>query len=113
MGESILNYSTAKSISDDYGTPLYVYDETRLREQAKAALAFPAPFGLTVRYAMKAISNRAILKLFDEEGLHFDASSGYEADRLLLAGIAASKITKRLRAEAQTEGITVLNTQGV
>ncbi len=93
MAESILNYSTAKSISDTYGTPLYVYDETRLREQAKAALAFPAAFGLTVRYAMKAISTRAILKLFDTEGLHFDASSGYEADRLLLAGIAASKIT--------------------
>jgi diaminopimelate decarboxylase len=93
MADPILSFETARSIADSFGTPVYVYDETRLREQARSALAFPAPFGLTVRYAMKAISTRAILRIFEEEGLHFDASSGFEVERLLLAGIAPERIS--------------------
>lgn len=93
MADSILNFQTARSIASTHGTPVYVYDETRLREQARSALAFPAPSGLTVRYAMKAISTRAILKIFEEEGLHFDASSGFEVERLLLAGIGPERIS--------------------
>ena len=63
-------------------TPLYVYDEARLRAQADAMLAFPAPFGLTVRFALKALPNAAVLRLFLARGLAFDASSGFEARRL-------------------------------
>ena len=58
------------------GTPVYVYDERVLRQQAAAALAFPSANGLTVRYAMKACPNAAILKLFRAAGLQIDASSG-------------------------------------
>lgn len=65
---------TAKKIAAKFETPCYVYDEASLVKQAKAALAFPNAFGLTVRYAMKAASNAAILKLFDKLGLHIDAS---------------------------------------
>lgn len=93
MAESILDYSTASSIASEHGTPVYVYSEAALLNQAQEALAFPAPYGLTVRYAIKALSTRAILKLYDDAGLHFDASSGYEAERLIAAGIDAQKIT--------------------
>lgn len=75
------------------GTPAYVYDEATLRRQAAAALAFPNAFGLTVRYAMKAAPNAAILRLFDRLGLHIDASSGYEVERALRAGIAPDHIS--------------------
>jgi diaminopimelate decarboxylase len=93
MAESFLDYETASMIAAEHGTPVYVYSEACLLKQASETLAFPAPYGLTVRYAMKALSTRAILKLFDREGLHFDASSGYEAERLLMAGVEGSKIT--------------------
>jgi diaminopimelate decarboxylase len=93
MPEQILSYPTANSIAAAHGTPVYVYDEKRLKEQARAALAFPAPYGLTVRYAMKAAPTRAILKMFADEGLHFDASSGYEAERLLAAGVDPERIS--------------------
>ena len=93
MPPPILSYPTANAIASEHGTPVYVYDEARLLAQARSAMAFPAPFGLTVRYAMKAAPTRAILKLFDAEGLHFDASSGHEAERLLEAGIEAVKIS--------------------
>ena len=43
---------TAKKIAAKFETPCYVYDEASLVKQAKAALAFPNAFGLTVRYAM-------------------------------------------------------------
>ena len=93
MPEPILSYATARAIAEAHGTPVYVYDEARLVAQARAAMAFPAPYGLTVRYAMKAAPTRAILKLFEREGLHFDASSGHEAERLILAGIDPARIS--------------------
>lgn len=93
MADSLIDYRTARAIADAHGTPVYVYDERVFRKQAKAMLDFPAPFGLTVRYAIKALSTRAVLRLFEEEGLHFDASSGCEAERLLIAGIQPHKIS--------------------
>lgn len=44
-----------------YGTPIFVYDATLLRQKAEVMLNFSAPFGITVRYAMKANPNRHIL----------------------------------------------------
>ena len=88
-----LAQETVLKIAQRVGTPAYVYDETALRMQAAKALSFPAPFGLTVRYAMKAAPNRAILKLFNDLGLGFDASSGFEVQRLELAGIDLSMVS--------------------
>jgi diaminopimelate decarboxylase len=113
MTDCILNYTTAGAIARQFGTPVYVYDAGRLKAQASAALAFPAPYGLTVRYAMKAAPTRAILKLFNELGLHFDASSGFEVKRLLAAGIDADRIslsTQELPAdfpELVSKGVSV------
>jgi diaminopimelate decarboxylase len=40
-----------------------VYDMATLKDSALKALGFPNAFGLTVRYAMKASPNAAILKV--------------------------------------------------
>ncbi len=88
-----LNFETAKVIADKFGTPCYVYDETTLEKQAKAALAFPNAFGITVRFAMKAASNKNILRLFNKLGLKIDASSAYEVLRARLAEIPAEDIS--------------------
>jgi len=90
---NFLNLQIAKKIVDSYETPLFVYDEDTLRSQAEKTLSFPNPFGLTVRYAMKASPNAAILKIFSSMGLHIDASSGYEVQRAMRAGIPASHIS--------------------
>ena len=50
-------------------------------------------FGLTVRYAMKAAPNAAILQLFDSLGVHVDASSCHEATRAIAAGIRPDHIS--------------------
>jgi diaminopimelate decarboxylase len=106
-----LTPTTARSIASAFETPCFVYDAATLKQQALAALAFPNAYGLTVRYAMKAAPNAAILKLFQQLGLHIDASSGYEAWRALRAGIPGEKIS--LSAQQFPADFTELYEQGV
>ena len=82
-----LNYEIASKIKAKYELPLYVYSEKELRTQAQNALNFPNSYGLTVRFAMKACPNAAILQLFNSMGVNFDASSGYEVQRAIKAGV--------------------------
>mmetsp|Transcript_9207 Transcript_9207/g.27552 ORF Transcript_9207/g.27552 Transcript_9207/m.27552 type:complete len:452 (+) Transcript_9207:104-1459(+) len=88
-----LDEAGTRQIKQEYGTPCYVYDAPTLRQRATEALAFPNAYGVTVRYAMKACPNGAVLKLFDGMGLHFDASSVHEVRRAMAAGVPASKIS--------------------
>ena len=87
-----LSHSEVRRIAQQFGTPVYVYDEARLTQSAQNVLNFPNAFGLTARYAMKALPNGNILRLFDRLGMHFDASSGFEVERAMKAGVAAEKI---------------------
>jgi len=79
-------------VRKNYQTPVYVYSEKELKERAQEFLAFPSAYGHTVRYAMKANPQRNILKIFDAAGLSFDASSDFEALRILAAGVSPDKI---------------------
>jgi len=88
-----LTPAEAAEVRARFGTPAYVYSEAVLRRRAAEALAFPAPFGLKVRFAVKACSNAAILRIFHSMGLGFDASSGFEVRRVIAAGIPASDIS--------------------
>jgi len=88
-----MTHEAALGVREQFGTPVYVYDEATLRGQAEKALAFPNAYGLTVRFAMKACPNAAILQIFDRLGLHIDASSGYEVRRAIAAGVAPERIS--------------------
>lgn len=88
-----LTFEKAQEIRNQFGTPVYVYDEASLRENGKEALKFPNAFGLTVRYAMKASPNASILSRFRGLGIKIDASSGYEVLRALKAGYQPSDIS--------------------
>ena len=79
-------------IAKKYGTPLMVHDEGSYRRYAKETLEIPNSFGLTVRYAMKANSHKAILQIFKEMGIQIDASSYYEVKRAIDAGISPKNI---------------------
>jgi diaminopimelate decarboxylase len=95
MNESpptFLTQTQATEVRERFGTPCYVYDRRTLEAQARAALAFPAPFGFTLRYAMKANPSIGVLTLFRELGLHIDASSDFEVERALRAGFAPQQI---------------------
>ncbi|MBN2068562.1 MAG: diaminopimelate decarboxylase [Opitutales bacterium] len=90
---ALIDRETAQKIAATYGTPVYVYSEAALRRTAEEVLAFPAPYGFKARFAMKAASTAAILRLFHSMGIGIDASSGFEARRALLAGIPPTEIS--------------------
>jgi diaminopimelate decarboxylase len=87
-----LTRQQAAEVRERFGTPCYVYDRAALEAAARRALAFPAPFGLTLRYAMKANPSRGVLALFRDLGLHIDASSDHEVERALRAGFSPPAI---------------------
>ena len=75
-----------------YGSPLYVYNESILRERAKQIRQLVDMPNFEVSYSIKANSNLHILKILKEEGLHADAmsdgeifvleKSGYDKDHI-------------------------------
>ncbi len=82
----------AEEVRKRFGTPCYVYDRALLESAARRALDFPHTSGLTVRYALKANSNHAVLGIFRDLGLHIDASSDPEVERVLRLGFAPERI---------------------
>lgn len=111
MDKFPLTFAEADAIAAEWGTPVYLYDETLIDQFASEALAFPAPYGLTVRYAMKAAPNATLLRIFQTLGLGFDASSGPEVERLLRAGIHPSKIS--LSAQEVPSNLADLVQEGI
>jgi len=101
----VLSRETAAEIRARFGTPCYVYDRARLEAAARRALAFPAPFGYTLRYAMKANPSRGVLAVFRDLGLHVDASSDNEVTRALRAGFppAAIQLTSQMPSRQLAE----------
>lgn len=106
-----LSAEQVRTIQRQFGTPIFVYDQQTLEAQARQALAFPHPYGLTVRYAMKACPTAAIIRLLNRLGLHIDASSGFEAQRALRAGVPAAQI--QITAQQLPEDLEELVDLGV
>jgi diaminopimelate decarboxylase len=88
-----LNMAVASEIRATYGTPVYVYHENTLRDQIECARNFPHAYGLQVRFAIKAFPNAVALKIMNNGGIHFDASSGYEVLRAMKAGVKSEQIS--------------------
>jgi diaminopimelate decarboxylase len=75
-----------ESIAARVGTPFYFYDADILRAALGRLTAMASHPNLVVRYAMKANSARAVLKIVREAGLWIDAVSGNEVLRAARAG---------------------------
>ena len=70
----------ATALADEYGTPLYLYDEATLRNKCKQyreGFSHHYPNSLVI-YACKAFVNRALAQILCEEGLGLDVVSGGE-----------------------------------
>ena len=80
-------------VAEKFGTPLYVYSAGTILDHYTRLDAALAPLDHLICYAVKANSNRAILKLLAEAGAGFDIVSGGELYRVLAAGGDAAKCT--------------------
>src|SRR5881409_3709695 len=80
-------------VAKQLGTPTYVYSAGTVLDHYARLDAALAPLDHLICYAVKANSNRAILKLLAEEGAGFDIVSGGELYRVLAAGGDPAKCT--------------------
>jgi diaminopimelate decarboxylase len=79
--------------AEKFGTPLYIYSAGTVLDHYTRLDAALAPLDHLICYAVKANSNRAILKLLAEAGAGFDIVSGGELFRALKAGADPAKCT--------------------
>ena len=80
-------------VAEKFGTPLYVYSAGTILDHYTRLDAALAPLDHLICYAVKASSNRAILKLLAEVGAGFDIVSGGELYRVRAAGGDPAKCT--------------------
>jgi diaminopimelate decarboxylase len=73
-------------VADQFGTPLYVYSAGTILDHYQRLDRALGDVDHLICYAVKANSNRAILKLLGDAGAGFDIVSGGELFRVLAAG---------------------------
>ncbi len=77
------------SLAEEFGTPLFVYDEDHLRARCREAVE---AWGDGVAYATKAFLCKAMARLAYEEGMSLDVSTGGELHVALAAGVPADRL---------------------
>ncbi len=77
------------ALAEEYGTPLFVYDENHLRSRCRQAVA---AFPDGAAYATKAFMCTAMARLAHEEGMTLDVATGGELHIALAAGIPADRL---------------------
>ncbi len=108
---AFLTEARVREIQKGFETPVFVYDQQTLEENARQALDFPNSHGLTARYAMKALPTGAVVRALNRAGMQVDASSGFEVHRALRAGVPPSHIL--LTAQQLPQDLSALLAQGV
>ncbi len=78
-------------LAERYGTPLYVYSATTIRERARAFQRAFRKADFTLCYSVKANSNLSVLRLLANLECGFDVVSGGELERVLHLGRKAAK----------------------
>ena len=76
-------------LAEEFGTPLFVYDEAHLRARCREAVE---AWGDGVAYATKAFLCVAMARLAHEEGMCLDVSTGGELHVALAAGVPADRL---------------------
>lgn len=79
-------------LAEKYATPLYIYDAGRMQHQYERLCRAFAGLKFQIRYACKALSNVAVLQMFQRWGCGLDTVSIYEVELGLMAGFTPAKI---------------------
>jgi diaminopimelate decarboxylase len=88
-----MNNQDLLNIAREHGSPVYVYDaEVIVGQYERLVSAFAKAKNLRIHYAVKALSNISILKLFKQLGAGLDTVSLQEVELGLAAGVDPKKI---------------------
>ena len=110
-GVMTIGGKSAVEIADEFGTPVYVIDEQRVRENYRNIHgAFSRFIDTKIHYACKANTSLAFLRILEQEGSGIDAVSigevltclkaGFTPDRIMYTGVSVSDA--ELKAVADT-----------
>jgi diaminopimelate decarboxylase len=83
---------SVESLCEEFGTPLYVYDAQTIVDKYTLFKESFSVNSLTVNYAVKALSNPSILRIFKSLGAHLDTVSIQELRIGLHAGFSPEEI---------------------
>lgn len=108
-----LTFDEVREVAATFGTPAFVYDEGTIEGNAEYMSSLPNAFGLMVRFSLKACPSQAIIRIFDQLGLFFDASSVWEVRRALQAGVQPEKILLTAQQAELHDGLIPLVESGV
>ncbi len=92
-------------LADEFGTPLFVYDDDHMRARCREAVT---AFGDGVAYATKAFLCTAMAQLAHEEGMHLDVATGGELHVALHAGVPADRLVMHGNNKSELELQTAL-----
>jgi len=93
-GHLIIGGCDTVELADEFGTPLYLFDESDLRSKcAEFKDEFSRYYAdTTVIYASKAFLNKALVLIFKEEGLGLDVASDGELSIAQSAGFPMERV---------------------
>ena len=91
---------STQDLAEEFGTPLFVYDEDHLRARCREAVA---TFGDGVAYAGKAFLCLAMARLVHEEGMHLDVATAGEMHVALAAGVPADRLVLHGNNKSEAE----------
>ncbi len=80
------------SLAREHGTPVFVYDASKIEDQIKKMRAAFEGQSMRIKYAAKALTNVSILKLMRAMGVGLDVVSKQELQLALEAGYKPSEI---------------------
>ena len=94
VGELLFAGRNLGELASKYGTPLYLYDENKIREKCRAYVSAVRDFfpgGAKVMYASKAASFKRLYEIIAEEDMGIDVVSVGEIYTASLAGFPLEK----------------------
>ncbi len=93
-GRLALNGLDVREIVKEFGSPLYIFDESTIRAMCREYVdSFRHYYADTdIEYSTKAFSNPAVLKIIEQEGLTIDVVTGGELAFALAADVPTDKI---------------------
>ncbi len=93
-GHLVIGGCDTQALAQQYGTPLYVYDEELIRTRCREFREAFEETGVQyqVAYASKAFCVKAMCRLVEEEGLSLDVVSDGELHTALEAGFPVNRI---------------------
>src|SRR5487761_2700644 len=83
-GRLVVGGCRVEDLAENFGTPLFIYDEDHLRARCRDAVA---AFGIGAAFATKSFLTKAMAKIAFETGMSLDVSTGGELAVVLAAGV--------------------------